>query len=270
MLKSTLKHIVEGLPPGLQRPVLSLRDQLRLSKYRGDGRECPVCNIHLSRFAPGGATFPVLTEKNVVGGGYRDEAFCPACWANDRERLLFQFLQSTPHLTPKQGVVLHIAAESVLRSFFSARADLTYITGDLMRTGMDVTLNIQHIPLPDNSVDLVVCNHVLEHVDDDHAALAEFYRVMKPGARAILQVPVALALDETYENWAITDPHERELAFGQDDHVRLYGADYPDRLTQAGFQLDQISWRERPELFGDNAERFGFHPDEKIFLATKR
>lgn len=116
--------------------------------------------------------------------------------------------------------------------------NLNYITADLVSPLADVRMDIQDIPYDEGSFDVVICNHVLEHVDDDIVAMREIFRVLKPGGWAILQVPVDWNRDYTYEDASIVTPKEREKHFGQYDHVRFHGTDYPNRLRSAGFIVD--------------------------------
>ena len=90
--------------------------------------------------------------------------------------------------------------------------------------------------------DVVVCNHVLEHVPEDRKAMRELQRILKPGGWAVLLVPFDQDRAVTYEDWAIVDPDERERAFGQFDHVRVYGRDYVDRLSDAGFEVSVVRY----------------------------
>src|SRR5262249_12426105 len=85
--------------------------------------------------------------------------------------------------------------------------------------------------------------HVLEHVPDDRRAMREFYRVLKPGGWAILLVPITV--ERTFEDPAVVDPAERLRLFGQEDHVRRYGPDYGDRLSEAGFAVSGVNVSER-------------------------
>lgn len=253
----------------VKKAVQTMRHQLRRILYRGSRYECPACGAGLKRFMAHGARFPVLKDKNVVGAGYRENNCCPVCWANDRERLLLCFFKTAPDFLPARPVILHVAPEPSLCRYFGARPEFLHIRADYLRPAMSVCLDVQSLPLPDECVDLVICNHVLEHVDDDALAMSELRRVMKPGARAILQVPIALTETTTHEDPSVTDPGERERLFGQDDHVRLYGRDYGAKLEAAGFRLDRIDWRERPEIFGEAVERYALNPDETLYVVEK-
>lgn len=116
--------------------------------------------------------------------------------------------------------------------------NLDYLTADIESPLAKLKMDIHDIPLEDASIDVIFCNHVLEHVDDDIRALEEMRRVLRPGGWAILQIPFFYPLRETtYEDKSITDPKEREKAFGQDDHVRMYGKDYGQRLASVGFEV---------------------------------
>jgi ubiquinone/menaquinone biosynthesis C-methylase UbiE len=113
-----------------------------------------------------------------------------------------------------------------------------YITADIESPLAKVKMDIHEIPFEDESFSVVMCNHVLEHVDDDLLAMREIHRVLKPGGWAILQVPFFPPLPEiTEEDLSIKNPKERERRFGQDDHVRKYGKDYADRLRRSGFKV---------------------------------
>jgi ubiquinone/menaquinone biosynthesis C-methylase UbiE len=113
--------------------------------------------------------------------------------------------------------------------------NLVYITADLESPLADVKLDVQELPFGDHEFDVVICNHVLEHVPDDRKAIGEIYRVIKNGGYAILQVPTDYGMEKTLEDATITDPMEREKHFRQKDHFRFYGRDYLNRLKEAGF-----------------------------------
>jgi ubiquinone/menaquinone biosynthesis C-methylase UbiE len=98
-------------------------------------------------------------------------------------------------------------------------------------------VDITNIPFEDSVFDVILCNHVLEHIPDDLNAMAELYRVLKSGGWGIFQVPLDNRNNSTYEDFSITTPEARQKAFGQKDHVRIYGKDYPDRLRKVGFDV---------------------------------
>jgi SAM-dependent methyltransferase len=140
--------------------------------------------------------------------------------------------------------VLHFAPEDGIWRHF--RRSPQYVTADL-EPGVRVmkTMSVESLPFADASFDLLICSHVLEHVTDDRRALAEFRRVLGPEGRALLQHPVLSTLETTREDPTVTDPKERERLFWQDDHVRLYGRDFVDRVRAAGFDVEQVDYRDR-------------------------
>jgi ubiquinone/menaquinone biosynthesis C-methylase UbiE len=162
--------------------------------------------------------------------------------------------------------MLHVAPERHFANLFPNIPGVDYLSADLNRPMAMVKMDITDIQYPDNSFDVIYCSHVLEHIPDDHRAMSELFRVLKPGGWAILQVPQA-DLDVTYEDFSITDPAEREKHFGQYDHVRWYGRDYKDRLVRAGFQVteDHIA----RELDPADAKRFGLMVSENVYLCRK-
>jgi SAM-dependent methyltransferase len=101
------------------------------------------------------------------------------------------------------------------------------------------------LPFLDQQFDLVIANHVLEHIPDDRKAMRELFRVLKNGGRAILQVPYSTTITSSIEDPAVTDPAERSKVFGQHDHVRIYAlGDYVTRLSDTGFVVDVMSSRD--------------------------
>jgi len=138
--------------------------------------------------------------------------------------------------------VLHIAPERCFIRRLERALGSNYITADLESPLAKVKMDIQAIPFPDNEFDVIFCNHILEHVDNDRLALSEMHRVMRPGGWGILLSPVNYDRATTYEDPSITTPEARAAAFGQHDHVRDYGRDYPDRLRAAGFTVRETDY----------------------------
>ena len=148
---------------------------------------------------------------------------------------------------------LHIAPERCFVRMFSEAAGDGYLTADLRDTGVMESMDITDIAWPDGTFDVIYCSHVLEHVVDDRQAMRELCRVLAPGGWAMLNVPITA--NETFEDPSVTDPRERIRQFGQKNHVRRYGPDYMDRLTDAGFEVRRISVGDLVEAA--NIERYG-------------
>lgn len=192
------------------------------------------------------------------GKPIRIDAKCPNCGASERHRLFWMW--SDKNLSNISEPILHFAAEKVLEQKFR-ELSLDYQTADLFNAA-DLKINIESIDLPDESVGTIICNHVLEHVDDK-SALAELFRVLKSGGSLILSVPMVEGWDETYENPEIIDPDERELHFGQFDHVRYYGRDFRQRLSVAGFNVEEVTAE------GADVVKYSLLRGEKIFVCRK-
>ena len=164
--------------------------------------------------------------------------------------------------------MLHVAPELCFMDRFEKLDELEYITADIESPLAKIKMDIHNIPFDENIFDVIFCNHVLEHVDDDILAMSEMYRVLKPGGWAILQIPFFHPIpEETFEDSTITSPKEREKIFGQDDHVRLYGHDYPERIKQAGFKV--VEEKLVFELQSAEVERFALPENELIYRALK-
>lgn len=136
--------------------------------------------------------------------------------------------------------VLHIAPEFCFIKRFNELKNLDYFPADLESPLARVKLDVQNIPFDDNTFDVVFCNHTMEHVDNDIRAMQELYRVLKNGGWGIIISPINIQRKKTYEDPRITAPREREKHFGQHDHLREYGLDYPERLKKGGFKVETV------------------------------
>ncbi len=180
----------------------------------------------------------------------RMNALCPKCLSLERHRLLWLYLKEKTGFFSDNLKVLHIAPEQCFYKRFKRLGNISYTTADLESPLADIKFDIQQIPMPDNVYDIIICNHVLEHVENDHKALSELYRVLKPGGLAILQVPMVMDKEKTYEDPTITDPEERLKHFHQKDHFRIYGTDFPKRVQATGFTISETNYLDEidPEI----------------------
>lgn len=171
----------------------------------------------------------------------RYNVLSPSTLSLERHRLMWLFLKEKTDFftTPKK--VLHIAPEQCFINLFRNQQNLDYLTADLYSPLADVKADILSLPFDDHSFDVVICNHVLEHIVDDQKAMSELFRVMKKGGFGIFQVPQDLSREKTYEDFSITNPKERTIHFGQYDHVRIYGQDYFSRLEKVGFTVHPVN-----------------------------
>ena len=146
--------------------------------------------------------------------------------------------------------VLHFAPEQEFYKRFKKQTNIDYTTTDLLSPLADVKADICNLPFQDNHYDVILCNHVLEHIPNDTKAMQELYRVLKPGGMAILQIPQDLSRATTFSDDSIIDQKERAKIFGQYDHVRVYGRDYFDKLRSIGFNVDEEDYTSKiaPEL----------------------
>jgi SAM-dependent methyltransferase len=232
----------------LPRPAknLLISGQALVSVCRGISYDCNICR-YSGRFLP-------------YGQGPVRDARCPRCGSIERSRLVGLWIDA--NLDKIAGArMLHFSPDPGLASLFKDRVG-EYRCADIQSHRADEVLNIESIDLPNESVDLVMCSHVLEHVDDAKA-LHEIYRILTPGGSALLMVPIVDGWERTYENPAHTSDADRIRYYGQADHVRFYGRDVRERIRDAGFVLTEFT-AEEPEVSQYNLER-GDH----IFIATK-
>ncbi|NQX82286.1 MAG: methyltransferase domain-containing protein [Flavobacteriaceae bacterium] len=182
------------------------------------------------------------TYRKFLPYGYdtqRENVLAPSTLSLERHRLLWLYLNNETSLLSSKLKVLHIAPEQCFLGKFRKNKKWDYTTADLYSPLADIKADVCDMPFADNTYDLVICNHVLEHIEDDKKAMNELYRVLKRGGTGIFQVPMDYDLESTYEDFAITDPKERTKHFGQYDHVRVYAKDYFKRLELVGFKVER-------------------------------
>jgi SAM-dependent methyltransferase len=253
-----VKKIISFLLKNVPRKYLQLISHyvLRIVAlfYRGKNVTCPVCHSSFSKFMP-------------YGRKARANALCPNCLSLERHRLIWLYLQQQTDFFEKKRKMLHIAPEHCFIDRFESLPNLDYITGDIESPLAKVKMDIHEIPFEKEEFDVVFCNHVMEHVDDDRKAMKEIYRVLKPGGWGILQIPLFYPLPEqTIEDPTIKDPRKREELFGQDDHVRKYGMDYIDRLEEAGFKVEK---NYVTELSEEQLKQYAIDSQEILFVVHK-
>jgi predicted SAM-dependent methyltransferase len=256
-MKKTYKYLLNNLP----RPLL-----IRLSYvfkffapwfYKGNNVECPVCEKSFRKFLSYGSDV-----------AHRENVLCPYDLTLERHRVMWLYLKNKSNFfTAPNLKVMHIAPEQCFYPKFKTQKNLDYTTGDLLSPIADLHFDLHQIPLEDNQYDVIFCNHVMEHVKDDLQCMKELHRIMKPGGWGIMQVPIDSSRTETYEDWSITDPKEREKHFWQYDHVRLYGLNYPKRLEEAGFRVEIIDFSK--ELSPEKFERYRIPKEELLYVVHK-
>jgi len=175
-------------------------------------------------------------------GEQRPNILSPSTLSLERHRLIWLYLKNKTDFFTAQKKVLHMAPEQCFLDVFKKMKNLDYTTADLYSPIVDIKADILDLPFDDNSFDIILCNHVLEHIEDDTKAMSELYRVLKPNGMGIFQIPQDLSLEKTYEDFSITSEEERMKHFGQYDHVRIYGKDYFDRLRKVGFKVEEVNY----------------------------
>lgn len=256
MIKSLFRFALNKIPrPLLIRASYAVRPILA-AMYKGDNFEDPIDGRKYKRLLPYG-----------YEGRQRENALAPASLSLERHRLLWLFLKRETEFFTKQQKVLHVAPEQCFYGRFRKMKNLDYLTADLDSPIADVKMDIHNIQYPDDTFDVIFCNHVLEHVTDDKQCMRELRRVLKPGGLAIMQVPFERGRKVTDEDPSITDPEERIRRFGQYDHVRIYGTDYHDRLKEAGFTVKPVKYSE--QLSEEEFKRYALMPGEVLYVGSK-
>ncbi|MFQ3213421.1 MAG: SAM-dependent methyltransferase [Marivirga sp.] len=255
-MKQLISFILRNVPRKYIQLVSGITLKMIGLFYRGDKVYCPINNRGYRKFLPYGRVNP------------RPNALCPDTLSLERHRLIWLYLKNKTNFFTAKLKMLHVAPEQCFMEYFEELHGDNYITADIESPLAKVKMDIHDIPFPENTFDVTFCNHVMEHVHDDLRAMRELYRVLKPGGWGIIQVPFFPPIpDKTFEDNSITDPKVREKIFGQDDHVRLYGHDYPERLRTAGFTVKEENYiHEIPQEW---IQKFALPKNEIIYLVKK-
>lgn len=223
--------------------------------YFGWNHYCPICKMSFREWLDCGL---VLRRKGK----------CPQCSSAERHRLIYLYLKNKTNFFRSSLKVLHVAPEPCFLRIFKKMKNLEYQTADLESPYADLKIDITDMSrIPDNTYDVVLCFHVLEHIPEDLKAIREMNRVLKPDGWAILQVPIKKGT-KTFEDPSVLSPAMRRKLFGQEDHVRVYGDDYKDRLESSGFitKLEPFA----RHLGETKIKQYGVPASEDIFHCFKR
>jgi SAM-dependent methyltransferase len=226
--------------------------------YRGRRLECPICG---GRF------------RRMRHGRGRRDVQCPRCGSYERVRALWLFLRDQTDLTEGSHRLLHFAPEPSIAAAIEALPGVSYLSADISPGVAMEVADITAIPHPADSFDVVICSHVLEHVPEDRRAMSEVFRALRPGGTAYFMQPVDFGRAETYEDASIVAPEQRRRAFGQFNHVRVYGRDLRQRLGSAGFDVAERRYTE--ELEPAERARYALQDgdatarEDVVFVATK-
>ena len=197
----------------------------------------------------------------------RKNALCPGTLSLERHRLLWLYLDKETDFLNSNLKVLHVAPEQVFYKKFKKLKNWEYFTFDLNSPIADIKGDLISTNFKDEYFDLIICNHVLEHIEDDKSALDEMYRILKYNGISILQVPINVKRENTFEDLSIKSKIQREKYFGQYDHVREYGLDFKDRVEQAGFKVEMINYSTK--ISQDLVIKYGLMKDDLIPIGKK-
>ena len=223
--------------------------------YRGNEYTDPINGKSYRKFLPYGYV------------KQRDNALSPGTLSLERHRLLWLYLNNETNFFSKTLKVLHIAPEQCFYNLFKNLKNINYTTFDLNSPLADIKGDICNLPFKENSFDFILCNHVLEHINDDKKAMKELYRVLNKNGTAILQVPINQKSSKTFEDSSIVDKKQRIEKFGQYDHIRLYGLDYFKKLESFGFKVDPLKYSK--EFTENEIIKYGLIKDEIIPVCKK-
>jgi len=223
--------------------------------YRGNEFTDPINGKSYRKFLPYGYV------------KQRDNALSPGTLSLERHRLLWLYLNNETNFFSKTLKVLHVAPEQCFYKLFKNLKKINYTTFDLNSPLADIKGDICNLPFKENSFDFILCNHVLEHINDDNKAMKELYRVLNKNGTAILQVPINQKSSKTLEDSSIVDKKERIEKFGQYDHIRLYGLDYFKKLESFGFKVNPLKYSK--EFTKGEIIKYGLIKDEIIPVCKK-
>ncbi len=254
-LKSIFRYLLNRIPRPLLIKLSYLVRPILAFFMRGSRYTDPIDGRQFRKFLPYGYEQP------------RENVLSPSTLSLERHRLLWLFLLNKTDFFTAPARVLHFAPEQAFYKRFRKLENIDYTTTDLNSPLADIQADICNLPFGDNSFDVILCNHVLEHIPDDSRAMQELYRVLKPGGWGVFQIPQDLSRERTFEDNSITDKAERTRIFGQYDHVRIYGRDYFEKLRKIGFKVEEVDYT--TAMSNEEVDRYRLAEGEIIPLVKK-
>ena len=221
---------------------------------------CTVCGKQPESFLPV-VKNGMVTRLNVI---------CPYCKSRERHRCYWPIIKEWLSSIETNELVklLHFAPETGFRRNIEKYSSIDYWPVDIdPKKDIREIVDITDIPFRDNEFDLIICNHVLEHVPDDKKAMSELYRVLKPGGKAMINVPIKMQMKETLEKEEYNTPELRTRYYGQSDHLRYYGADFGDKLRESGFYVTFL--RPNADMSDEELEKYGLQKYQTVFICEK-
>lgn len=251
-VKSFSLYLLNQYFPKLNKLFINLKNIW----YKGSKKFCPCCGGNFRKF--------MLYDGTV----FRYSAQCPGCKSLERHRLLFLYLKYRTNFFREKVKVLHIAPMKILHTIFKNKSNLNYICINLNPSKDTIKMDVSNLLFKDNSFDVILCSHVLEHVHDDNLAMRELFRVLKPNGWAIIQIPIDLNRKKTFEDPSIVLPEERKRLFGEKNHLRIYGLDFKNRLEKTGFDVQVKGLTS--ELEDNIVKKNGLEKNEKLYICKKK
>lgn len=246
-----------------------------MERYMGvRAKHCNVCDRDVF-FRPISAAYRAMRRQH--GFPYwnaefqlenRDNYECPLCGACARDRLIIAFLEELQAENGEKLRMLQIAPSQTVERYALGRPDIWYETMDMAMLNINSQADLRQMDMvEDETYDIIICSHVLEHIENDISAMGELYRILKPDGVCLVLVPLIIGLAETDEQWGRGE-EENWRRFGQGDHSRLYGRmDLIRRLQSAGFYVNELG----KEWFGEELyEKSGFDDSDVLYVATRQ
>lgn len=236
-----------------------------LNSPSGD-KLCILCDNKTDVFADAGVDETLFRVHRIIGGGRRTNVVYPHCGSIDRYRWCYYVLAKYTNIFNLKCKVLHFAPEKVIKEYIQANIQCDYYPADIDNCQLNHIIDVTDIQFKDNTFDYIIINHVMEHVPDEEIAIKELKRVLKPSGKMIMSFPICLDMP-TIEETESLSKNERLRLFGQEDHVRLYGYDYKERIEKYGFRV--TVYRPKDELDKFHIEKYGLIEDDVIMICSK-
>jgi SAM-dependent methyltransferase len=274
----TLNRILEPFSTQLVNRILQKAKRKTFRVLSKGTYLCPICESKLSNYERLPEYYFEMYDKYEFEHSldyfetFNYEKYsCPVCGSSDRNRLYAIFLKKrfAEYLNKNTKIkFLDIAPDINLSAWIKKNASIKYRSVDLSMPGVDDIADITNLNIYDTGIfDIVLCSHVLEHIENDNKAISEIFRVLKPEGIAIVMAPILLTLKEDLENPDWKTESERWKHYGQNDHVRLYSKPgFVKKLVQAGFRVNQFG----ADYFGTEVfDRNAISPKSVLYVVEK-